>query len=68
MERVTYKEMTMIDNDLKFEVTKIYNNIRRHTYSVCDYKLSKEEATVILAVLEQSGLLNIPIDTLESNT
>ena len=54
--------------DMKFEVTKVYNNIRKHPYSICDYKLSKDEADVIIAVLEKTDLLNIPISTMESAT
>ena len=40
----------MPDNEI-FEVTKIINNLNQHNFNVQNYRMSKDEAEVVIKVL-----------------
>ena len=41
----------MMDNNEIFEVTKIINNLNQHNFTVQTYRMSKEEAEVVMRAL-----------------
>lgn len=42
----------MAENEL-FELTKTLNNLKRHDYTVADYKMCKQEADVVMNLLHK---------------
>lgn len=42
----------MTQEELLFEITKTRNNIKRHVYSVADYKLCEKESVIVLKALD----------------
>ena len=41
-----------MDKDRLFEITKIENNIKNHDFSVQNYRMTKEEADIVLPALD----------------